>query len=151
MTDSALPALTLDTLLGFLRDQGYTFEVEETDGRRLARLDWRFQMGDATVLVAVDGGPNDSARLSITCATAKTYAPRRAGVLEDLNRRNRARAFSRSLDDEGRVWLEYVGFYPTHVDFPQDTFETLLQGALVYFHDDYAALEGVRIEPQRPS
>lgn len=151
MTDLALPALTLDVLLGFLRDKGYTFEVEEADGRRLARLDWRFEMGEATVLVAVDDGPNATSRLSITCATAKTYASRRAAVLEDLNRRNRARAFSRSVDDAGRVWLEYVGFYPTHVDFPQDTFETLLQGALVYFHDDYAALEGVRVMPQRLS
>ena len=67
-----------------------------------------------------------------------------------LNERNRERAFARSIDNDGNVWLEYVGFYPTLTEMPQETFDTLFGGVLMHFQDDYAFLEGVQITQPQP-
>jgi hypothetical protein len=74
--------------------------------------------------------------------THNQYRGRRGQVLELLNQRNRERAFSRSIDTDGNVWLEYIGFYPTAMPMPEETFDTLFGGVLVHFQDDYATLEG---------
>ena len=66
---------------------------------------------------------------------------KRQAHFDELDR-NRERAFARSIDTDGNVWLEYVGFYPTLAEMPQETFDTLFGGVLMHFQDDYAALEG---------
>ena len=105
-------------------------------------------MGDAAVLVSVNDGPNNTSRLEVTCVTQKQYLDRRNEVAMMLNDRNRERAFARSIDNDGNVWLEYVGFYPTLAEMPQETFDTLFGGVLMHFQDDYAALEGYVQGPQ---
>ncbi|MGX9686792.1 YbjN domain-containing protein [Deinococcus wulumuqiensis] len=138
--DTAL--LTLDTLAKYLQEKEVQLDIEENGGQRFIRMGWRFEMGDAAVLVSVNDGPNNTSRLEITCVTQKQYMDRRNEVALMLNDRNRERAFARSIDGEGNVWLEYVGFYPTLAEMPQETFDTLFGGVLMHFQDDYAALEG---------
>nr|WP_169743767.1 YbjN domain-containing protein [Deinococcus misasensis] len=140
MSDVAL--LTLDTIAKYLKEKEVHLDLQENNGQRFIRMGWKFEMGDAAVLVSVSDGPNDTSRLEITCVTQKTYTDRRDEVVTMLNGRNRERAFSRSIDDDGNVWLEYVGFYPTLCEFPQSTFDTLFSGVLMHFQDDYASLEG---------
>ncbi|WP_027480977.1 YbjN domain-containing protein [Deinococcus pimensis] len=147
MTDTTA-LLTLDTVAKYLRDKEVILEIEEQNGQRFIRMGWKFEMGDAAVLVSVNDGPNNTSRLEITCVTQKQYAGRKNEVLEVLNARNRERAFSRSIDADGNVWLEYVGFYPTLMEFPQDTFDTLFGGVLMHFQDDYQTLEGTPSTPQ---
>ncbi|WP_019585649.1 YbjN domain-containing protein [Deinococcus apachensis] len=140
--------LTLDTLAKYLREKEVQLDMEENNGQRFIRMGWRFEMGDAAVLVSVNDGPNNTSRLEITCVTQKQYAQRRLDVAMMLNDRNRERAFSRSIDADGNVWLEYVGFYPTLAEMPQETFDTLFGGVLMHFQDDYATLEGYVPGPQ---
>ena len=144
--DTAL--LTLDTLAKYLQEKEVQLDIEENGGQRFIRMGWRFEMGDAAVLVSVNDGPNNTSRLEITCVTQKQYMDRRQEVAMMLNDRNRERAFARSIDGEGNVWLEYVGFYPTLAEMPQETFDTLFGGVLMHFQDDYAALEGFTPTPQ---
>ncbi|MFC6617453.1 YbjN domain-containing protein [Deinococcus radiophilus] len=149
-TETAL--LTLDTLANYLKERDVQLEMDQNPetGQRFIRMGWRFEMGDAAVLVSVNDGPQNTSRLEITCVTQKTYEGRMQEVMEMLNLRNRERAFSRSIDQQGNVWLEYVGFYPTLAEMPQETFDTLFGGVLMHFQDDYAALEGVQLQPQQP-
>ncbi|MFC3834888.1 MULTISPECIES: YbjN domain-containing protein [Deinococcus] len=139
--DTAL--LTLDTLAKYLKEKDVQLDMEDNNGQRFIRMGWRFEMGDAAVLVSVNDGPNNTSRLEITCVTQKQYNGRRNEVVNMLNDRNRERAFARSIDADGNVWLEYVGFYPTLAEMPQETFDTLFGGVLMHFQDDYGALEGV--------
>ncbi|CAM3720928.1 YbjN domain-containing protein [Deinococcus frigens] len=134
--------LTLDTLAKYLKEKEVQLDMEENNGQRFIRMGWRFEMGDAAVLVSVNDGPNNTSRLEVTCVTQKTYTERREEVVNMLNDRNRERAFARSIDTDGNVWLEYVGFYPTLAEMPQETFDTLFGGVLMHFQDDYATLEG---------
>ncbi|AKH15861.1 MULTISPECIES: YbjN domain-containing protein [Deinococcus] len=134
--------LTLDTLAKYLKEKEVQLDMEENNGQRFIRMGWRFEMGDAAVLVSVNDGPNNTSRLEVTCVTQKQYGDRRAEIVNMLNDRNRERAFARSIDADGNVWLEYVGFYPTLAEMPQETFDTLFGGVLMHFQDDYAALEG---------
>ncbi|WP_034336679.1 YbjN domain-containing protein [Deinococcus misasensis] len=134
--------LTLDTIVKYLKEKEVHLDVQDNEGQRFIRMGWKFEMGDAAVLVSLNDGPNDTSRLEITCVTQKTYTERTAEILPMLNQRNRERAFSRSMDSDGNVWLEYVGFYPTLSEFPQSTFDTLFSGVLMHFQDDYASLEG---------
>lgn len=141
MSDVAL--LTLDTIAKYLKDKNVVLEVQEPENQgqpRFVRMGWKFEMGDAAVLVSVSDGPNDTSRLEITCVTQKSYSQYRPQVLEILNIRNRERAFSRSIDNDGNVWLEYVGFYQTLQEFPAEVFDTLFGGVLMHFQDDYGAL-----------
>ena len=139
--DTAL--LTLDTLAKYLKEKEVQLDMEDNNGQRFIRMGWRFEMGDAAVLVSVNDGPNNTSRLEVTCVTQKQYNDRRNEVVNMLNDRNRERAFARSIDADGNVWLEYVGFYPTLAEMPQETFDTLFGGVLMHFQDDYGALEGV--------
>lgn len=150
MTEVAL--LTLDTIAKYLKEREVQLDMETNadTNQRFIRMGWRFEMGDAAVLVSVNDGPQNTSRLEITCVTQKQYTARRAEVMQILNDRNRERAFARSIDTDGNVWLEYVGFYPTLCEFPQDTFDTLFGGVLMHFQDDYAFLEGVQITPPQP-
>ncbi|GAA0521160.1 YbjN domain-containing protein [Deinococcus depolymerans] len=134
--------LTLDTLAKYLKEKEVQLDMEENNGQRFIRMGWRFEMGDAAVLVSVNDGPNNTSRLEVTCVTQKQYNDRRNEVVNMLNDRNRERAFARSIDADGNVWLEYVGFYPTLAEMPQETFDTLFGGVLMHFQDDYATLEG---------
>ncbi|MDB5045423.1 YbjN domain-containing protein [Deinococcus oregonensis] len=134
--------LTLDTLAKYLKEKEVQLDMEENNGQRFIRMGWRFEMGDAAVLVSVNDGPNNTSRLEVTCVTQKQYPGRRAEIVNMLNDRNRERAFARSIDADGNVWLEYVGFYPTLAEMPQETFDTLFGGVLMHFQDDYATLEG---------
>ena len=145
MTETAL--LTLDTLAKYLKERDVQLEMDENPetNQRFIRMGWRFEMGDAAVLVSVNDGPQNTSRLEVTCVTQKTYEGRKDEIMQLLNARNRERAFSRSIDDQGNVWLEYVGFYPTLAEMPQDTFDTLFGGVLMHFQDDYATLEGVEL------
>lgn len=140
--------LTLDTLAKYLKEKEVQLDMEENNGQRFLRMGWRFEMGDAAVLVSVNDGPNNTSRLEVTCVTQKTYTERRDEVVNMLNDRNRERAFARSIDSDGNVWLEYVGFYPTLAEMPQETFDTLFGGVLMHFQDDYATLEGFVPGPQ---
>ena len=146
MTDVAL--LTLDTLAKYLQEKEVQLDIEENNGQRFIRMGWRFEMGDAAVLVSVNDGPNNTSRLEVTCVTSKQYNDRRLEVVNTLNDRNRERAFARSIDADGNVWLEYVGFYQTLAEMPQETFDTLFGGVLMHFQDDYAHLEGYVQGPQ---
>ncbi|WP_291427850.1 YbjN domain-containing protein [Deinococcus sp.] len=134
--------LTLDTLAKYLKEKEVQLDMEENNGQRFIRMGWRFEMGDAAVLVSVNDGPNNTSRLEVTCVTQKQYNDRRNEVVNMLNDRNRERAFARSIDADGNVWLEYVGFYPTLAEMPQETFDTLFGGVLMHFQDDYGTLEG---------
>lgn len=150
MTEVAL--LTLDTIAKYLKEREVQLDMDtnpETN-QRFIRMGWRFEMGDAAVLVSVNDGPQNTSRLEITCVTQKQYNARRNEVMQILNDRNRERAFSRSIDQDGNVWLEYVGFYPTLAELPQDTFDTLFGGVLMHFQDDYAFLEGVQVSAPQP-
>ncbi|KQR40809.1 YbjN domain-containing protein [Deinococcus sp. Leaf326] len=140
--------LTLDTLAKYLKEKEVQLDMEENNGQRFIRMGWRFEMGDAAVLVSVNDGPNNTSRLEITCVTQKQYVERREEIAMMLNDRNRERAFARSIDGDGNVWLEYVGFYPTLAEMPQETFDTLFGGVLMHFQDDYATLEGYVPGPQ---
>lgn len=142
------PLLTLDTLANYLKAQDVQMELEEQEGQRFIRMGWRFDMGDAAVLLSVNDGPNNTSRLEVTCVTQKQYQDRRQEVALVLNERNRERAFARSIDEDGNVWLEYVGFYPTLTEMPQETFDTLFGGVLMHFQDDYATLEGYVPTPE---
>ncbi len=138
-----IPLLTLETLASYLRKKEVTLDMDTQNGNKFIRMNWKFEMGDAAVLVSLQDGPNDTSRLEITCVTHNQYRSRRAQVMEMLNQRNRERAFSRSIDGDGNVWLEYVGFYPTAMPMPETTFDTLFGGVMVHFQDDYSTLEGV--------
>lgn len=148
MTETAL--LTLETIAKYLKEREVQLDMEENNGQRFIRMGWRFEMGDAAVLVSVNDGPNNTSRLEVTCVTQKTYVERKTEIMGILNERNRERAFARSIDNDGNVWLEYVGFYPTLTEMPQETFDTLFGGVLMHFQDDYAFLEGVQITPPQP-
>ncbi|ADV68782.1 YbjN domain-containing protein [Deinococcus maricopensis] len=138
------PLLTLDTIASYLRARDVRLDVEEHPDRRFIRMGWTFDMGEAAVLISLQDGTNNTSRLEITCITQKTYADRPAEVVAFLNARNRERAFGRTLDANGNVWLEYLGMYPTLMELPQDTFDTLFGAVLMHFQEDYAALEGPR-------
>ncbi len=146
MTEIAL--LTLDTLAKYLKEKEVQLDMEDNNGQRFIRMGWRFEMGDAAVLVSVNDGPNNTSRLEVTCVTSNQYNDRRNEVVNMLNDRNRERAFARSIDTDGNVWLEYVGFYPTLAEMPQETFDTLFGGVLMHFQDDYGTLEGYVQGPQ---
>ncbi|WP_420596509.1 YbjN domain-containing protein [Deinococcus sp.] len=148
MTETAL--LTLETIAKYLKEREVQLDMEENNGQRFIRMGWRFEMGDAAVLVSVNDGPSNTSRLEVTCVTQKTYVSRKTEIMGILNDRNRERAFARSIDNDGNVWLEYVGFYPTLTEMPQETFDTLFGGVLMHFQDDYAFLEGVQITPPQP-
>ncbi|TSA87270.1 YbjN domain-containing protein [Deinococcus detaillensis] len=139
MTD--IPLLTLDTIAKYLKEREVNFDLKEQNDQRFLRTGWRFEMGDATVLLSVNDSSNHTSRLEITCVTQTTYAAHQAEVLAFLNARNRELAFSRSVDGDGNVWLEYVGLYPTLTEWPQETFDTLFGGVLSHFQEDYGLLE----------
>ncbi len=141
MADVAL--LTLNTIAKYLKEREVKLEVQEPEAEgqpRFLRMGWQFEMGNAVVLISVSDGPEDTSRLEVTCVTEKTYAQYRMQVLEILNIRNRERAFSRSIDNDGNVWLEYVGFYQTLQEFPIAVFDNIFRGVLMHFQDDYTAL-----------
>lgn len=146
MTDTAL--LTLDTIAKYLKDKEVMLDIEENNGQRFIRMGWKFEAGDAAVLISVNDGPQNTSRLEVTCVTQNAYLERRDEVMQMLNGRNRERAFCRSIDDNGQFWLEYVGFYPTLMELPQETFDTLFGGVLMHFQDDYHTLEGVPLPQQ---
>jgi hypothetical protein len=135
------PLLTLETLSNYLRAKEVNLEMEENNGNRYIRMMWKFEMGDAAVLISLSDGPEGTSRLEITCVTQNVYRGRRAQVLELLNKRNRERAFSRSIDSDGNVWLEYIGFYPTAMPMSEALFDTIFGGVLMHFQDDYSVLE----------
>jgi hypothetical protein len=137
------PLLTLETIAAYLKKRDVNLEIESQNNQRFIRMNWKFEMGDAAVVISLSDGPSNTSRLEVTCVTHNQYRARRAQVMELLNTRNRERAFARSIDADGNVWLEYVGFYPTAMPLPEDTFETIFGGVLVHFQDDYATLEGV--------
>ena len=87
MSDVAL--LTLDTIAKYLKEKEVHLDVQENNGQRFIRMGWKFEMGDAAVLVSFSDGPNDTSRLEITCVTQKTYTERRDEVVTMLNQRNR--------------------------------------------------------------
>ncbi len=142
------PLLTLETIAAYLKKKDVNLELEEQNGNRFIRMFWKFEMGDAAVLISLSDGPSNTSRLEITCVTQNQYRGRRAQVLELLNQRNRERAFARSIDTDGNVWLEYIAFYPTGMPVPEEVFEAIFGGTLVHFQDDYAALEGANTTPQ---
>ena len=141
--DTITPLLTLDTIANFLKKKDVKFEVEDQNGSRFLRMYWKFEMGDAMVFVSLNDGQANTSRLEIICITQNQYRGRRTQVLDMLNSRNRERAFSRSIDTEGNVFLEYAGFYPTAMPLPEETFDSIFGNVLVHFQDDYATIEGV--------
>ena len=58
--------LTLDTLAKYLKEKEVQLDMEENNGQRFIRMGWRFEMGDAAVLVSVNDGPNNTSRLEVT-------------------------------------------------------------------------------------
>jgi Putative bacterial sensory transduction regulator len=142
------PLLTLETIGSYLKKKEVNFETETNGANRFLRTNWKFDMGDAAVIISLNDGPDGTSRLEITCVTHNQYRSRRNDVLELLNARNRERAFARSIDDDGNVWLEYIAFYPIAMPLSESLFDTIFGGVLVHFQDDYATLEGVTPKAQ---
>jgi hypothetical protein len=158
LPDPQEPArLTTEAISAYLKKRDVAFTVIAKDNVPILRMLWGFDMGDAVVLISIHddaflihGGDAIGvfSRLEINWVTENQYNDRRPEVLELLNSRNRARAFSRSMDDSGNVWLEYVGLYPTYSEFPEHVFDLLFDGVLQHFEDDYAALEGYEAQDE---
>ncbi len=149
--------LTTEAISAYLKKRDVAFTVIEKESVPILRMFWGFDMGDAIVLISIhddaflirDGNAiGVFSRLEITWVTENQYNDRRLEVLELLNARNRARAFSRSMDEEGNVWLEYVGLYPTYSEFPEHVFDLLFDGVMQHFEDDYATLEGYETQEE---
>lgn len=138
------PLLTLETLGSYLKKKDVNFEIESNNGNRFIRTNWKFEMGDGACIISLNDAQGGTSRLEITCVTHNQYRGRRSEVLQFLNERNRSRAFSRSMDEDGNVYLEYIGFYPVGMPLSEELFETIFGGVLVHFQDDYAFLEGVQ-------
>ncbi|MBC8102172.1 MAG: YbjN domain-containing protein [Cytophagales bacterium] len=149
--------LTFEAIASYLEKRDVSFSVIEKDNVPILRMLWGFDMGDAIVLISIHddaflihGGDAIGvfSRLEITWVTENQYNDRRQETLELLNARNRARAFSRSLDEDGNVWLEYIGLYPTYSEFPKHVFDLLFDGVMQHFEDDYATLEAFETETE---
>ncbi|NJK46581.1 MAG: YbjN domain-containing protein [Pleurocapsa sp. SU_196_0] len=138
------PLLTLETIGAYLKKKDVNFEIETNNGNRFIRTNWKFEMGDGACIISLNNADGGTSRLEITCVTHNQYRARRAEVVTFLNERNRSRAFSRSMDEDGNVFLEYIGFYPIGMALSEELFETIFGGVLVHFQDDYATLEGVQ-------
>jgi hypothetical protein len=138
-----IPLLTLDTISAYLKKRDINHDIDDNNGNRFIRTGFKLDMGDAGVVISLNDIDGKVSRFEITCVTHNQYRARRAQVLEMLNERNRERAFNRSMDAEGNVFLEYIAFYPSFMPLPEEVFDTILQGAIAHFQDDYAALEGV--------
>lgn len=141
------PLLTLETLKKYLEARGINSQILDQNNQRYIQMIWKFEVGDAAVLVSLNDGPNDTTRMEITCITHNQYTDRRAEVLDLLNGRNRERHFARSIDADGNVWLEYVAFYPTGIQLPLQVWDTMFGGVLMHFEDDYKTLEGKNTPP----
>jgi hypothetical protein len=117
-------------------------QTPRQEGQRpVLQVRWHFEMGNAIILFNLNEMTEDMSRLEVVCLTEKTYAHQRIQVLEALNMRNRERAFSRSIDGEGRFVLTYIGFYLSQQNFPITVFEHLFQSLLTHFQDDFTVLE----------
>ena len=57
------PLLTLETIAKYLKAREVQLDMEENNGQRFIRMGWRFEMGDAAVLVSVNDGPSNTSRL----------------------------------------------------------------------------------------
>lgn len=146
MSVEALEAtLTLPTVVEYLERMGVQFRLEDAFGTPIVRTGWRFEVGAAALLISVSDSAHHTTRLEITCATRQRYPDHADEVLHLLNTRNRERAFARSVDEDGVVYLEYVGFYPTGCPFPLSVFEVVFGGVLLQFEEDYQAIEAVRL------
>lgn len=138
------PLLTLETIGVYLKKKDVNFEIETNNGNRFIRTNWKFEMGDGACIISLNDADGSASRLEITCVTHNQYRSRRAEVVTVLNERNRARAFSRSMDEDGNIFLEYIGFYPVGMPLTEALFETIFGGVLVHFQDDYAFFEGMQ-------
>jgi hypothetical protein len=146
MSVEALEAtLTLPTVVEYLDRMGIHYRLDDLFGVPIVRSGWRFEVGAAALLISVSESAHHTTRLEITCATQQRYPDQAEAVLQLLNSRNRERAFARSVDEDGVVYLEYVGFYPTGCPFPLSTFEVVFGGILLQFEEDYQAIEAVRL------
>jgi len=146
MSVEALEAtLTLATVVEYLDRMGVQYKMDDAFGTPIVRSGWRFEVGAASLLISVSDSAHHTTRLEITCATQRRYPDQTEAVLHLLNTRNRERAFARSVDEEGVVFLEYVGFYPTGCPFPLSVFEVVFGGILLQFEEDYQAIEAVRL------
>ena len=138
------PLLTLETIGVYLKKKDVNFEIETNTSSRFIRTNWKFEMGDGACIISLNDAQGGASRLEITCVTHNQYRSRRNEVVQVLNERNRQRAFSRSMDDDGNMFLEYIAFYPIGMALTEELFETIFGGVLVHFQDDYAFLEGIQ-------
>ena len=141
----AVAELSLDTVVAYLERLGITFDLEVVGTTPIIRDGWRFDVGSAALVIAVSESAHHTTRLEITCSSRQRYPDRLGEVQALLNARNRERAFARSVDEDGFVYLEYVGFYPTGCPFPQSVFEVVIGGVLLQFEEDYVAIEAGRL------
>ncbi len=132
-------------MIEYLERMGVHYQMDDLFGTPIVRSGWRFEVGGAALLISVSDSAHHTTRLEITCATQRRYPDQVDAVLQILNTRNRERAFARSLDEDGVVYLEYVGFYPTGCPFPLSVFEVVIGGILLQFEEDYEAIEVVRL------
>ncbi len=138
-----MPLLNLDTLKHYLSAREIQLRVVQGEqGEPFLQMGWQFPVGEAGVFICLSTGDTGDLRLEIACVSRGSYLERWHEVLDYLNERNRSHPFSRSLDEDGNFWLEYVGFYPAGTLFPEATFNTLFGGVLIHFEEEYAALEG---------
>jgi hypothetical protein len=137
--------LTLPTVVEYLERMGVQYRMDELFGTPIVRSGWRFEVGHAALVISVSDSAHHTTRLEITCATHQRYPGQSDAVLQLLNTRNRERAFARSVDEDGVVYVEYVGFYPTGCPFPLSVFEVVFGGILLQFEEDYQAIEAVRL------
>ncbi len=68
--------LTLDTLAKYLRDKEVQLDIEDQGGQRFIRMGWRFEMGDAAVLVSVNDGPNNTSAWGASVSRTSCWSPK---------------------------------------------------------------------------
>lgn len=135
--------LSLEQITNYLSAQGVVYRIEQHDGRRTICMNWDLDMGQVAVLVYVDQETSEATRLELNCVTQKQYTVSQEELIMELNERNRARAFTRYLDQTGHLWLGYVGYYYPQNHLDKNTFDVVLGGVLTLFEDDILYFEQV--------
>lgn len=147
MTDVSPPIpFHLDGLEAYLTGRGLGVTRVATNGRPALRLDYTFDRGQAVVVLAVRDVTQHTRRLDLTCVSEGRFLDRYEAAVRHLNARNRSRPLSRSIDPaDGRLVLDYVGFYPRAATLPYRVFETIYNGVLAQFHDELALLDELAV------
>lgn len=135
--------LNLKQIANYLSAQGVVYRIEQHHGEHTICMNWDLDMGHIAVLISVQEETPVSTRLEFSCVTQKQYVVSREEMIMELNERNRARSFTRYLDEKGHLWLDYEGYYFPQGQLDKNTFDVILGGVLTLFEDDVLYCEQV--------